>query len=119
MISGRDVQRRGMADCIAEALTDRRGRDRPHLPERRYRLPGLPLGDRHIGHLAGRAERLAADGGGIRLRAGSRRCGAIDLVEIDPSRDVKDLTSRTGCSVLLTFFAGLYRRLYGDDGYRA
>jgi hypothetical protein len=32
---------------------------------------------------------------------------------------VKDLTSRTGCSVLLTFFAGLYRRLYGDDGYRA
>jgi formiminoglutamase len=47
------------------------------------------------------------------------KVGGIDLVEIDPSRDVKDLTSRTGCSVLLTFFAGLYRRLYGDDGYQA
>ena len=47
------------------------------------------------------------------------KVGAIDLVEIDPSRDVKDLTSRTGCSVLLAFFAGLYRRLYGNDGYRA
>ena len=31
----------------------------------------------------------------------------MDVVEIDPSRDVKDLTSRTGCSVILTFLAGL------------
>ena len=45
------------------------------------------------------------------------KVGAMDLVEIDPGKDVKDLTSRTGCSVLLTFFAGLYRRLNGNDGY--
>ena len=70
VISGRDVQRRGMEDCIAEALQDRRGWDRPRLPERRHRLPGLPLGDRDVGHLAGRDQRLAADGGRVRLRAG-------------------------------------------------
>ncbi|MEZ4561560.1 MAG: arginase family protein [Thermomicrobiales bacterium] len=45
------------------------------------------------------------------------RVAAMDLVEIDPSRDVKDLTSRTGASVVLTFMAGLYRRLYGNRGY--
>ena len=33
-----------------------------------------------------------------------------DVVEIDPSRDVKDLTARSGCSVVLTFLAGLYNR---------
>ena len=40
---------------------------------------------------------------------------AMDLVEIDPGKDVKDLTSRTGCSVILTFLAALARRL-GKDG---
>jgi len=42
----------------------------------------------------------------------------MDLVEIDPSRDVKDLTSRTGCSIILTFLAGLYQRLHRDNGYQ-
>ena len=45
------------------------------------------------------------------------KVGALDVVEIDPSRDVKDLTARSGCSVILTFLAGLYRRTYGDRGY--
>ena len=39
------------------------------------------------------------------------KVAAMDLVEIDPSRDVKDLTSRTGASIILTFLAGLRRRL--------
>jgi arginase family enzyme len=45
------------------------------------------------------------------------RVQAMDLVEIDPGKDVKDLTSRTGCSVILTFLAGLYRRLHDGNGY--
>jgi arginase family enzyme len=53
----------------------------------------------------------------VQRRGIDTKVGAIDLVEIDPSRDVKDLTSRTGCSALLSFFAGLYRRLHDDDGY--
>ena len=42
---------------------------------------------------------------------------ALDVVEIDPTKDVHDLTARSGCSVILTFLAGLYRRIYGDRGY--
>ena len=45
------------------------------------------------------------------------KVAALDVVEIDPSRDVKDLTARSGCSTILTFLSGLYRRLYGDRGY--
>ena len=53
----------------------------------------------------------------MEMIAASGRLLALDLVEIDPSRDVKDLTARSGCSVILTFMAGLYRRLYGNRGY--
>ena len=42
---------------------------------------------------------------------------ALDVVEVDPTRDVHDFTARSGCSVILTFLAGLYRRIYGDRGY--
>ena len=42
---------------------------------------------------------------------------ALDVVEIDPTKDVHDLTARSGCSIILTFLAGLYRRTYGDRGY--
>ena len=45
------------------------------------------------------------------------KVAAMDVVEIDPSRDIKDLTSRTGASIVLTFLGGLYRRLYGNNGY--
>ena len=45
------------------------------------------------------------------------KVAALDVVEIDPTRDVKDLTARSGCSTVLTFLAGLYRRLHDDRGY--
>ena len=45
------------------------------------------------------------------------RVAALDVVEIDPTRDVRDQTARSGCSVILTFLAGLYRRVHGDRGY--
>jgi formiminoglutamase len=45
------------------------------------------------------------------------KVAALDVVEIDPTRDVSDVTARSGCSTILAFFAGLYRRRYGNRGY--
>jgi formiminoglutamase len=45
------------------------------------------------------------------------KVAALDVVEIDPMRDVSDLTARSGCSTILAFLAGLYRRLYSNRGY--
>jgi formiminoglutamase len=42
---------------------------------------------------------------------------ALDVVEIDPTRDVQGVTARAGCSTILAFLAGLYRRLHGNRGY--
>jgi arginase family enzyme len=118
VISGRAVQRLGMPDCIAEAL--KIAGDGTDLVYVSVDIDCLAF-PWAIGTSATSPEGLSA----WQLMEAVFACGldakvgAIDLVEIDPSRDVKDLTSRTGCSVLLTFFAGLYRRLYGDDGYRA
>lgn len=35
----------------------------------------------------------------------------MDLVEVDPLKDVKLTTSRAGCMLVLTFCVGLYERL--------
>jgi formiminoglutamase len=46
------------------------------------------------------------------------RVGAIDFVELDPRRDVGQVTTRTYASAVLTFLAGLYLRLHpGSRGY--
>jgi formiminoglutamase len=116
VISGLDVQRRGMADCIGEAL--RIAGDGTDLIYLSVDIDCLAY-PWAIGTAATSPEGLSA----WQLMEAVWACGldpkvrAIDLVEIDPSRDVRDLTSRTGCSVLLTFLAGLYRRLSGDKGY--
>ena len=44
------------------------------------------------------------------------RVKAIDFVELDPNRDVADITTRTFGSSVLTFLAGLFLRL--NDGWR-
>ena len=60
-----------------------------------------------IGTSAASPEGLSA----WQLLEGMFACGrhskvqALDVVEIDPSRDIKDLTARTGCSIVLTFLA--------------
>jgi formiminoglutamase len=41
---------------------------------------------------------------------------AIDFVELDPTRDVAEITTRTFGSAILTFLAGLFLRL--NDGWR-
>lgn len=116
VITGREVEQRGMATCVQEALAQA-----GHGVDLIYASVDIdclayPF---TIGTSAASAEGLSA----WQLLEAMWICGqhpqvaALDVVEIDPSRDVKDLTSRTGCSVILTFLAGLYRRTYGDRGY--
>ena len=116
IITGRQVEQRGMAACVAEALAIAGdGTDAIYVSVDIDCL-AYPWA---AGTAASSAEGLSA----WQLLEGVYACGlapkaaALDLVEIDPSRDVKDFTTRTGCSVILTFLAGLYRRLHGDDGY--
>lgn len=49
---------------------------------------------------------------------------ALDLVEIDPTKDVKDTTTRMAAVIIMSFLAGVHARLRGDkasweDGRRA
>ncbi len=113
IISGREVQRRGMEACIGDALRIAGdGTDLIYLSVDIDCL-GYPWA---IGTSATSPEGLSA----WQLLEAVFACGldpkvaAMDVVEIDPSRDVKDLTSRTGASIILTFLAGLVRRLHGD-----
>ncbi len=109
VISGRQVQKRGMEDCIAEALT--RAGDGTDIIYLSVDIDCLAY-PFTIGTSAATPEGLSA----WQLLEAVFACGldpkvgAIDVVEIDPSRDVKDLTARSGCSVLLTFLAGLRLR---------
>jgi len=41
------------------------------------------------------------------------RVAAIDFVELDPNRDVAEITTRTFGSAILSFLAGLFLRLNG------
>jgi formiminoglutamase len=113
VISGLDVQRRGMTACIAEALQIAGdGTDVIYLSVDIDCL-AFPWA---VGTAATSPEGLSA----WQLLEAAWACGldpkvgAMDLVEIDPSRDVKDLTARTGCSTILAFLAGLTRRLGKD-----
>ena len=45
-----------------------------------------------------------------------RDIAAIDFVELDPNRDVAEITTRTFGSAVLTFLAGLFLRMH--DGWR-
>ena len=117
VVSGREVQRRGMDDCIAQALAIAgRETDVVYLSVDIDCL-AFPWA---FGTSAPTAEGLSA----WQLAEAMFACGqdpkvaALDLVEIDPTRDVSDFTARTGCSMLLAFLAGLQHRLHRDRGYR-
>jgi formiminoglutamase len=105
VISGRQVMQRGMEDCIAEAL--QRAGDGTDFVYLSVDIDCLAY-PWAIGTAATSPEGLSA----WQLLEAVHACGldpkvaAMDVVEIDPSRDVKDLTSRTGASVILTFLAG-------------
>ena len=113
VITGRDVERRGIAACVDAALAAAGdGTDLVYVSVDIDCLaaPWAP------GTAAATAEGLTA----WQLLEAVYRCGrhpkvaALDLVEIDPGRDTRDLTARTGCSVLLTFLAGLHARRHRD-----
>ena len=112
VISGRQVMRRGMEACIAEAL--QRAGDGTDLIYLSVDIDCLAY-PWAVGTAATSPEGLSA----WQLLEAVHACGldpkvaAMDVVEIDPSRDVKDLTSRTGASIILTFLAGLCRRVMG------
>jgi len=115
-ITGRDVHKRGMEACILEALgIAGDGTDLIYVSVDIDCL-AYPWA---AGTSASSAEGLSA----WDLLEAMYICGqhpnvaALDVVEIDPTKDVHDQTARSGCSTILTFLAGLYRRIYGDRGY--
>jgi formiminoglutamase len=116
IVSGRQVQQRGMEACISEALEI--AGDGTDLIYVSVDIDCLAY-PWAMGTSASSPEGLSA----WQLLEGVFACGqhtkvaALDVVEIDPSRDTKDLTARSGCSTILTFLAGLYRRLHQDRGY--
>jgi formiminoglutamase len=116
VITGLDVQRRGMESCVIEALAQAGDCTDLIYVSVDIDCLGYPW---TIGTSAASPEGLSA----WQLLEGVFACGlnetvgALDLVEIDPSRDVRDLTARSGCSVILTFLAGLQRRINGNRGY--
>jgi formiminoglutamase len=116
IFSAREVNKRGMEDVVQEAL-ERAGNGTDFIyVSVDIDCLAYPW---TIGTSAASPEGLSA----WQLLEGVFACGldprvgAFDVVEIDPSRDIKDLTARSGCSVLLTFLAGVHRRLYNDRGY--
>jgi formiminoglutamase len=116
ILTGRDVHNRGMETCITQALEI--AGDGTDLIYVSVDIDCLAY-PWTVGTSAASPEGLT----GWDLLEAMFLCGqhpkvgALDVVEIDPSRDVKDLTARSGCSTILTFLAGLYRRLHGDRGY--
>lgn len=115
VISARQVQRRGIEACVAEALRiATAGTDLIYVSVDIDCL-AHPWA---LGTAASTAEGLSA----WQLVEAMFACGrhpkvaALDVVEIDPSRDVKESTIRTGCSIVLTFLAGLVRRLDRESG---
>ncbi|MBA2755295.1 MAG: agmatinase family protein [Chloroflexia bacterium] len=109
VISARTVQREGMEACVAEALRiAAEGADLVYVSVDIDCL-AYPWA---AGTSASTAEGLSA----WQLLEAVWACGlhpkvaAFDLVEVDPSRDIQNLTARTACSTILTFLAGLATR---------
>lgn len=112
-ITGRDIYKRGMETCILEALgIAGEGTDAIYLSVDIDCL-AYPWA---VGTSASSPEGLSA----WDLMEAMFICGqhpkvaAIDVVEIDPTKDVSDLTARSGCTAILTFLAGLKRRKDGE-----
>lgn len=115
-ITGRDIYKRGMETCILEALgIAGEGTDVIYVSVDIDCL-AFPWA---IGTSASSPEGLSAwDLVEAMFICGQHpKVGALDVVEIDPVKDVNDLTARSGCSAILAFLAGLQRRLNGDRGY--
>ncbi len=109
VISGREIQRRGIESCMGEALHRAgNGTDVVYVSVDIDCL-AYPY---TIGTSAASPEGLSAWQllEAVFAAGLDPRVQGLDVVEIDPTRDVRDLTARSGCSVILTFLAGLIQR---------
>lgn len=115
IITGRQIQKRGMDDCIAESL--QRAGDGTDVIYLSVDIDCLAY-PFTMGTSAASPEGLSAWQllEAVYAAGMDKKVQAIDVVEIDPSRDIKDLTARSGCSVILTFLAGLRQRQIAAGG---
>lgn len=115
IFTGREIRRQGIDTIVARALEIAgRGTDAIYVT--------VDIDVLELGYAPGTAAATAEGMHPMDLYealfqlGNDRRVSAIDFVELDPHRDVAQITTRTFASAVLTFLAGLYVRLH--DGYR-
>jgi formiminoglutamase len=113
--TARAIRRQGMEETIASALEIAgRGTDAIYVT--------VDIDVLEVGYAPGTAA-ATADGisptdllDALFILGQDPRVAAIDFVELDPIRDVAEITTRTFASAILTFLAGLFLRR--NDGWR-
>ena len=115
IMTAREIRRRGMEEMIHKAI-EIAGRDTDAI------YVTVDIDVLELGYAPGTA---AATADGIHptdlfealfILGQDPRVAAIDFVELDPYRDVADITTRTFNSAMLTFLAGYFLRQ--NDGWR-
>jgi formiminoglutamase len=115
VVSARQVRRRGIEDVVADAVAQAAaGTDSIYVS---VDLDVL----RHTDGV-GAGGRISPDGMDVidlieaMFSLGStREVGMLDVVELDPRKDVAGTTARVAASLALTFLAGLLNRLHGGS----
>ena len=115
IFTARAIRKRGIEEVIAETLEIcGRGTDAIYVT--------VDIDVLELGYAPGTAA-ATADGlhpvdllEALFILGQDPRVQAIDFVELDPKRDVAEITTRTFGSAVLTFLAGLFLRLH--DGWR-
>jgi formiminoglutamase len=115
IMTARAIRRAGIEESIRQAI-EIAGRDTDAI------YVTVDIDVLELGYAPGTA---AATADGIQpaglfaarfMRGRAARVAAIDFVELDPYRDVAEITTRTFNSAMLTFMAGYFLRV--KDGYK-
>ena len=116
VISGRELRRRGIDDVMAQALTvASQGTDSIYVSfdidvVSSAWAPGTGASTPEGMEPWDALEAVFALGREPRVKA-------LDIVCIDPLRDLREATAKLGASLVLTFLGGLVPRLTGGNGY--